>query len=85
MYAIRSYYVLGLVTHDRRCDGEDAAEHDEEQQIPNPTFGQVRGVALRIDSPGGDAIASDLLHRALTRLAPQLQVPVQGEASYNFV
>ena len=29
----------------------------------------VGGVVLRVDSPGGDAIASDLLHRAVARLA----------------
>jgi protease-4 len=34
----------------------------------------VRGVLLRIDSPGGDALASDLLHRKLERLA--LEKPV---------
>ncbi len=30
---------------------------------------RVRGVALRIESPGGDAVASDLLWRSLRRLA----------------
>lgn len=30
---------------------------------------EVRGVVLRIDSPGGDAVASDLLHRSVERLA----------------
>jgi protease-4 len=34
----------------------------------------IRGVVLRIDSPGGDAAASDLLWRAVTRLAEEKPV-----------
>lgn len=36
----------------------------------------VRGVVLRIDSPGGDAVASDLLHRAVEILAEQKAVVI---------
>jgi len=37
---------------------------------------EVRAVVLRIDSPGGDAVASDLLHRAVSRLAARKPVVV---------
>ncbi len=33
------------------------------------TAAHVRGVLLRVDSPGGDALASDLIHRGIERLA----------------
>lgn len=36
----------------------------------------VRGVALRLDSPGGDALASDLLHRAVELLRREKPVVV---------
>lgn len=36
----------------------------------------VRGVVIRVDSPGGDAIASDLLFRAVQRLAREKPVVV---------
>lgn len=36
----------------------------------------VGGVLLRVDSPGGDAIASDLLYRAVARLAEEKPVVV---------
>jgi protease-4 len=36
----------------------------------------VRGVALRIDSPGGDALASDLLYRSVERLRREKPVVV---------
>ena len=36
----------------------------------------VRGVALRLDSPGGDALASDLLWRAVLRLEQEKPVVV---------
>lgn len=38
--------------------------------------GEVRGVVLRIDSPGGDALASDLLWRAVTLLRREKPVVV---------
>lgn len=38
--------------------------------------GDVRGVVLRIDSPGGDALASDHLHHALERLVDEKPVVV---------
>ncbi|MEE2662747.1 MAG: signal peptide peptidase SppA [Myxococcota bacterium] len=42
----------------------------------------VRGVVLRIDSPGGDAVASDLLHRAVEQLAERKPVVVSlGEVA----
>jgi protease-4 len=42
----------------------------------------VRGVVLRVDSPGGDAVASDLLHRAIERLAERKPVVVSmGEVA----
>jgi len=34
----------------------------------------VRGVVLRIDSPGGDALASDLMHREIVRLRAEKPV-----------
>ncbi|MGH0038102.1 MAG: signal peptide peptidase SppA [Myxococcota bacterium] len=37
---------------------------------------EIAAVVLRIDSPGGDAVASDLLHRAVTRLAASKPVVV---------
>ncbi|MCZ6782741.1 MAG: signal peptide peptidase SppA [Proteobacteria bacterium] len=36
----------------------------------------VRGVVLRVDSPGGDAVASDLLFRAVSRLSREKPVVV---------
>jgi protease-4 len=36
----------------------------------------VRGVALRVDSPGGDALASDLLYRSVDRLRREKPVVV---------
>lgn len=36
----------------------------------------VRGVLLRIDSPGGDALASDLIHREVQRLGKEKPVVV---------
>ena len=36
----------------------------------------VRGVVLRIESPGGDALASDLLHRGVARLTREKPVVV---------
>ena len=36
----------------------------------------TRGVLLRIDSPGGDAVASDLLHRGLAKIAEKKPVVV---------
>ena len=42
----------------------------------------VRGVVLRVDSPGGDAVASDLLHRAVEQLAERKPVVVSmGEVA----
>jgi protease-4 len=42
----------------------------------------VGGVLLRVDSPGGDAIASDLLYRAVARLAQEKPVVVSmGEVA----
>lgn len=42
----------------------------------------VRGVVVRVDSPGGDGLASDLLHRALTRLRREKPVVVSmGEVA----
>jgi len=42
----------------------------------------VRGVVLRVDSPGGDAVASDLLHRAVEQLARRKPVVVSmGEVA----
>jgi len=42
----------------------------------------VRGVVLRIDSPGGDAVASDLLHRSVEQLAERKLVVVSlGEVA----
>lgn len=40
------------------------------------TESSVRGVLLRIDSPGGDALASDLLHRQVERLTREKPVVV---------
>jgi protease-4 len=37
---------------------------------------EICGVVLRVDSPGGDAIASDLLHRAVERVAAEKPVVV---------
>jgi len=37
---------------------------------------RIRGVLLRIDSPGGDALASDLLHREIERLVAEKPVVV---------
>lgn len=37
---------------------------------------RVRGVLLRIDSPGGDALASDLIHREIERLREEKPVVV---------
>jgi protease-4 len=36
----------------------------------------IRGVVLRIDSPGGDAVASDLLHRVIEKLSQKKPVVV---------
>jgi protease-4 len=38
----------------------------------------IRGVALRIDSPGGDALASDLLWRAVDRVREEKPVVARG-------
>lgn len=40
------------------------------------TESSVRGVLIRIDSPGGDALASDLLHRQVERLVHEKPVVV---------
>ncbi len=40
------------------------------------TDASVRGVLLRIDSPGGDALASDLIHRAIERTRREKPVVV---------
>lgn len=40
------------------------------------TDSSVRGVLLRIDSPGGDALASDLIHREIERLSKEKPVVV---------
>lgn len=40
------------------------------------TDASVRGVLLRIDSPGGDALASDLIHREIERLTKEKPVVV---------
>ena len=37
---------------------------------------RIRGVLLRIDSPGGDALASDLIHREIERLCKEKPVVV---------
>ncbi|MEE3327238.1 MAG: signal peptide peptidase SppA [Myxococcota bacterium] len=40
------------------------------------TDARIRGVLLRIDSPGGDALASDLIHREIERLRKEKPVVV---------
>ncbi|MFL2935798.1 MAG: signal peptide peptidase SppA [Myxococcota bacterium] len=40
------------------------------------TDARIRGVLLRIDSPGGDALASDLIHREVERLCKEKPVVV---------
>lgn len=62
----------------RRGEGRRGIAH---QTVPNllETLREsdaVRGVVLRLDSPGGDALASDLIHRGIERLVREKPVVV---------
>ncbi len=66
----RIAYVLARGTIGRGTDGRGIASGSMSKLLEGlRERDDVRGVVLRIDSPGGDAIASDLLWRSVTRLA----------------
>jgi len=66
----RIAYVVASGTIVRGSDGRGIASGSMSKLLDRlRDRDDVRGVVLRIDSPGGDAIASDLLWRSISRLA----------------